>query len=223
VRILSDDLVVLQRVALRRATRLRLVAAHCVSPGLAGPDREAGLTYCIIELQTLWEGFSRALFLSSALSARDSTGRRVSVGASPRPRTIDEALTHAIRRVKPGLYKRKQNPPWSWSDEPKWSGIRALLDSMDEVGCSNRSRVAAALSTQTAVFDHLRLMRNFYAHRGRDTRQKLHSLVVTYSLPPTLHPSGVLLLRARVSGVLRPQPLLLDWIDDVINTVSLVV
>lgn len=223
MRILSDDLVVLQRVALRRATRLRLVAAHCVSAGLAARDRDAGLTYCIIELQTLWEGFSRALFLSSALSARDSTGQRISVTASPGPKTIEEALTHAIRRVKPGLYKKKQSPPWSWSDEPKWSGIGALLDSMDEVGCSNRPRVAAALSTQTAVFDHLRLVRNFYAHRGRDTRQKLQPLMVTYSLPPTLHPSRALLLRARVSGVLRPQPLLLDWIDDVINTLSLIV
>lgn len=221
MRIVADNLVVLQRTALRRAARLRLIAAECALPSSINPDREARVTYCVIELHTLWDGFSRALFLSSALSARDSTGRRVSVAATPRPRTVDDALTHAIRRLKPGL--RKRNPPWSWGDEPKWSYTNVLLDSLDAVGCSNRSQVAVALSTQTAVFDYLRVMRNFYAHRGKSARQKLHPIAVTYSLPPTMHPSGALLLRARLGGVLRPQPLLLDWVDDVINTLSLAV
>lgn len=221
MRIVADNLVILQRTALRRAGRLRLIAAECGLPGSINPGREARVTYCVIELHTLWDGFSRALFLSSALSAYDSAGRRVSVAATPRPTTVDDALTHAIRRVKPGL--RKRNPPWAWWDEPKWGNTRVLLDSLDAVGCSNRSQVAAALSTQTAVFDHLGTMRNFYAHRGKGPRQKLHPIAITYSLPPTMHPSGALLLRARLGGVMRPQPLLLDWVDDVINTISLAV
>ncbi len=180
------------------------------------------MTYCVMELHTLWDGFSRALFLSSALAARDSSGRRVAVTVTPRPKSVDEALAYAIRRNKPRLYKKKQAAPWSWWDEPKWGKAQVLLDSLDEVGCSNRPKVAAALSTQTAVFDYLAVVRNFYAHRGKDTRERLHPMAVTYSLPPNLHPSGALLLRARLGGALRPQPLLLDWVDDIINTLSLV-
>lgn len=221
MRIVADDLVVLQRVALRRAARLRLIAAECALPDSSNPDREARVTYCVIELCTLWYGFARALFLSSALSARDSTGNRVSVTASPRPKTIDDALTYAIKRLLPR--KRSSNPPWSWWDEPNWSKTSVLLNSLDAVGCSNRTQVAAALSTETAVFDYLRVMRNFYAHRGKSARQELRPMAVTYSLPPTIHPSGALLLRARHNGVLRPQPLLLDWIDDVSNSLSLAV
>jgi hypothetical protein len=183
-------------------------------------DREARVTFCTMELYNLWYAFSRALFLSSAFGARDGSGKPIALSVSPAPKSVDDALTHAIRRLRP---QNRRNPPWSWWDEPNWSKTRVLLDALDAIGSANRAQVSAGLSTQTAVFDYLFLVRHFYAHRGRETRQALHALAVSYSLPPALHPSQALLLPARLNGTIRPQPVLLDWIDDVRNSISLVV
>ena len=180
------------------------------------------VTHCIVELHNLWIGFSRSLYLSSAFGARDGLGRRIQLEAIATADSVDEALTHAIRRTKPNTYRRG-SPPWNWADEPSWGSPKILLDSLDEIGASNRQIVSNGLSTLTSVFTHLPRFRNFYAHRNEDTARGLGGVLMNYGIAADMHASVALLVAAQIRGVQRPQPLLLDWVDDVINVISLVV
>ncbi len=214
---INRDLRSMQRTAVGRLRRLRDVAVACSSPTAAPRDRELGVTYSVVELYNLWYGFSRSLYLSAAFGARDGTGSRVALTVTPRPRTVEEALTHAIR-LRPS--HKTRNPPWRWQDEPSWARTKILLDSLAAIGASNGVQVSAALSSTSRVFDELEPFRHFFAHRGRDTRQRLPPVVRAHSIPVTLRPTEALLTPATVLGVLRPQPLLLDWIDDVNDVVN---
>lgn len=213
------DLRLLQRSGLRRLSRLRVLASAATLPRALPHERETRITYCVLELHSFWFSFSRALFLSAAFGARDAAGSRVALSKVARPANIGDAMTHAIRRLKPHLLKDGRTPPWSWYEEPKWSEPTALLASLDEIGASNRPRVVAGLSVPTRVFDDLPEFRNFYAHKTEDTARRVPPIAAVYAIPPKLPPSQMLLSLA--SG--RPQPLLLDWIDDVANAVTFVI
>jgi hypothetical protein len=176
-----------------------------------------------MELYNLWHGLSRCLFLSSAFRARDGVGARISLTTAT-CQSVDEALTHAIRRTKPYVFKKKpQRKGWKWVDEPVWSKPSVLLDSLDEIGASNFPTVLGALSTLSPVFDHLPRFRHFFAHRNEDTVDALQRILAWYSIPTSTRPTEALLTPASGSSGARFQPLLLDWIDDVRNSVSLIV
>src|SRR3989304_5529943 len=217
---IERDLRRLQRSAHGRLRRLRYVAVLC-STGRATPkDRELGVTYCALELYNLWYSFSRCFFLSAAFGAGDGAGVRVAIGTGARPRSVEEALTYAIR-IRPGY--RNRVPPWKWQDEPSWVKPTVLLDALRAIGASNTTRVSAGLSASSGVFDDLPPFRHFFAHRGRDTAQPLKRRIRAQSISPAVRPTEALLTPASVLGAVRPQPWLLDWIDDLTNAVPLVV
>jgi len=207
----------MQRAAVGRLRRIRAVAVACSLPTATARDRELGVTYSVVELYNLWYGFSRSLYLSAAFGARDATGLRVALTVTPRPRTVEEALTYAIR-LRPS--HKTRNPPWRWQDEPSWARTKILLDSLAAIGASNGVQVISALSSTSRVFDELEPFRHFFAHRGKDTLQRLPTVVRAHSIPVSLRPTDALLTPATVLGVLRPQPLILDWIDDVNDAVA---
>lgn len=213
------DLRKLQAAATSRLIRLRRRAHQSTSPATEASARELGITYSVVELYNLWYSFSRCLYLSAALGARDGAGSRVRISV-PTPKTIEDALTHAIR-TRPRY--RNSMPPWNWWHEPSWIDANVLLDSLRTIGASNEQHVSAALSVRPSVFNEIRLFRNFYAHRNEDTSRQLKPLIRRYLMSPSLRPTEALASPAMVQGLLRPQPLLLDWIDDIFNTVTLIV
>lgn len=214
------DLRRLQRSAYGRLRRLRYVAVLCSAGGATPMDRELGVTYCVMELYNLWHSFSRCFFLSAALGARDGAGARVTISAGAPPRTVEQALTYAIR-MRPSHSNRV--PPWTWRDEPSWVIPTVLLDALRAIGASNTTTVSAGLSASGGVFGDLPPFRHFFAHRGRDTAQALRPRIRAQSISPALRPSEALLTPVRVLGAVRPQPWLLDWIDDLTNAVRLIV
>jgi hypothetical protein len=218
----SRDLRRLQGACLKRLDRLRSVAVIATAAGAPPVERETGVTTVVLELYNCWYSLSRSLYLSSAFRAREPGGGRVQLLAVPCARTVDEALGHAIRRNKPAVFARRK-PPWTWADEPSWASSKVLLDSLDEIGASNLPTVSAALSIPVATIDNLAPFRHFFAHRGRDTVRRLRPLVSPYAISPTLRPTEALCAHAGGAGGLRPQPLLVDWVDDVVNVVSLLV
>lgn len=216
---LLRDLRLLQSTALHRLARIRPVAVNSSLAPMDSKDRDIGVSYAIIELYTLWHSFSRFLYISAALGAKDGSGTRVT-STVPHPSTIDVALTPAIRLRR---RYRTRTPPWRWVDEPSWANPTVLLDSLSAVSASNRSTVSAGLSTPSTVFVGLAPFRHFFAHRGRDTRQPLSGIARNHSIPPDLRPSEMLLTKALALGTPRTQPLLLDWIDEIGNAVQLMV
>ena len=215
---IARDLRRLRRKAVGRLLRLRLIATQSCVTNAPIQEREPGVTYTVIELYNLWYTFSRSLFLSASFGALDGTGKRVALSAGRRPGSLQEALTPAVR-----LNPRSKNrqPPWTWWDEPRWVRTDVLLGALAAVGASNRPKVGAALSAPTKVFDELSPFRHFYAHRGRDTAAQLAPLIRARAIPSYLRPTEALLVPAASLGTTRPQPLLLDWIDDVTNAVLL--
>lgn len=211
----TRDLRRLRRASLARVNRL---AEHAFDAATTAPDqiRHDQLTaYCVVEMYNLWYAFSRSLFISVCVGTRDAAGK-ITLSQVPRAATDHDALTHAIRRCKPNRLK-SGGPPWQWIDEPSWASPGVLLDSLDEVGAANRPAVSAALSvpsvSQTVL--HLPKFRHFYAHRGEGTRRQAISVAPTYALPTNLTPTGLLNSHGATSGVTRPQPILMDWIDDI--------
>ena len=217
---LVGDLRKLRDTALFRVSRLRSVARRSVAPAPASRNQDLQVAYCVIELYTLWHSFSRFLFLSSALGARDGGGVRVTTTVPP-PATVDAALTHAIRLRSPS--KKKKKPPWRWADEPPWAQPNVLLDSLAAVGASNRPQVSAGLSAPSTVFSGIVPCRNFFAHRGRDTLALFTPIMRNHLISSALRPTDALLSKAIVLGTPRPQPLLLDWIDEVANAIELMI
>jgi hypothetical protein len=213
----TRDLRRLKKAALGRVDRLAAIAYDAATPsGVSDTPRQDHLTsYCVIELHNAWYAFSRSLYLSTCLGARDSSGSRVGVSKVRRATTEAEALGHAVRRCKSWRYKATKTQ-WSWLDEPAWARSSNLLDALDEVGAANYAQVSASLSLPgaTQVLEHLADFRNFYAHRGEDTRSRATQNALVYALNPGLPPTNILQSHALRNGVTRPQPLLMDWVDD---------
>ena len=215
------DLRRLQVAGNSRLTRLHAIATAATVAPQGSRDRSTGVSFVVVELYNFWYSMSRCLYLSSAFRARDGNGKRITldVGAS---KDVDTALTLAIARTRPRIAERKQ-PPWSWGDEPYWVNTGVLLDSLEGIGASNRPTVAAALALPSKVFSHLSPFRHFCAHRNRQTARRLRPLIASYSISPALPATDALATPASGPDGQRPQVLLLDWVDEVHNVVSLIV
>jgi len=218
----TSDLTRLQGTMLRRLDRLRLVATAAIPPSTRYGQRESYVTFVVIELFNCWHMFSRCLYLSTAFQARDRSGAAVSLTV-PRPANVDDALTLAIASLRPGVTKR--GPMWTWQEEPAWERTSVLLSALGLIGASNRPTVVSGLGVggPTSVFVHLPTARNYYAHRGEETASRLPIIAGAYTIAPSRLGSQVLLAHASGSGGLRPQPLLLDWVDDIATAVTHVV
>ena len=181
------------------------------------------VAFVIIELDNLWVGIARSFFLSAAFCARDGTGSRIQLSKVRRAQNTDEALTHAIRRCRSHRYRAGANGPWRWQDEPLWWKPHTLLEALDEIGASNYQQASAALSASPSVLAHLHNFRNFYAHRSRGTRVGILSDLRQLRFPTT-HTATMALTSPMVGqGGVRPQPMILDWLDDIWNTIWLLV
>jgi len=194
-----------------------------VSLGYHVQRRDESVAYCVMELYNLWYTFSRSLYLSSAFRAKQSTGSRVVIDTSLSVTSYTDALTVAIHAIKPNLASRAG--PWSWFDEPAWDTPKVLLSALDALGASNYAQVSAALSlrTRTSIPSHFKKFRNFYGHRSEDARLDIRGTLSSYSIPWQLHASECLMRPATSRGNTRPQVLLLDFIDDVGNVMSLMI
>lgn len=215
----------LQRSALLRTDRLHAYISPLLTASYPAGLRsiDSAVAFVVIELDNLWAGTARSFFLSVAFCADDGKGHRVHLSNAPRARTTDEALTHAIRRCKPSRYKPGQRGPWDWSDEPGWWNPTTLMESIDEIGASNRLQVSKAMSTSPGAFAHLHTFRNFYAHRSEGTRTEIVGRLRRLLFPTTYTATAALTSPRIEHGVIRPQPLILDWLDDVRNTISMLV
>lgn len=201
----------LSRTGGKRLLRLREFAQR----RLPRPDdREPSTSYVVIELANFWWQFSRALYFSIAMGAQDQYGTIQST-AMTFSAPID-ALTFAIRHAKPNTHGQR-SPPWIPRDEPDWRLVGITKKLYAGIGLMPSSSAYTALGYVTSVFDHLPPMRNFFAHKGPDTGRSARRIGLAYSRSGFDRPDELLLRPAPA----RPQPLLLDWIDDVAIVVDL--
>lgn len=206
------SLITLQRRARRRIGRLFALAA--ANSNLTKTERDRITAYIVIECTNLWAAYCRSLFLSSAYGASDADGPVLP--ASKRLATEEQAITEAIRFVKPNLLKNKK-PPWSDFDEPTWRKSEHFGTAMSGLGASNAPRIAKALAANSTVLSELPKFRNFYAHRARSTAEEARMVALVYTLPPTGHPTDIVWRIPSGSS----ESLLLNWLRDLDGIVDL--
>ena len=221
----TRDLRDLRKAGLGRLARLHIYVNFVLAPKthVNAAAVESAMAFVVIELDNLWSNIARCLFLSTAFGARDGSGNRLELAKVNKAESINEALTHAIRGCRGGGYRPRGAGQWSWHDEPSWWKTKNLLAALNEIGASNYQQVSAAMSIAPITFAHLRPFRNFYAHRSQRTRAEVVRCLRRLQFPTNHTATRALTSPLVQKGVVRPQPVILDWLDDVRNTIVFLV
>ena len=207
------SLIKLQKVAIKRLTRLEQLSTNILSIS-SNREVETLLTYITIETLNTWSNFSRSFYLSCVLSAKTVSGRRITIS------TTIANFNDAIGLVIPANKKRHATPNnagiWHRRFEPTWHDPRVIMDICNQIGCSNITQIQSGFSGGLTVFNNLPTFRNFYAHRNQQTEYAAMQIASQYGISNLLKPSQILLSLP----LNRSQPLLIEWIDELILTVE---
>lgn len=193
-----------------RAAKLRALSLKGVAQSFVERDRM--FCYVVIESHNLWTEFCRAFILSCVDRPYSIQGNMVTL-SNTRIRSQSDAL-HAATKC---AFGKKARAPKTRRDEPSWHESRLFLQVCREMGCSNLPTIQGALSTGTSVFGDLPKVRHFFAHRNDETKSRARDVSLRYALPRLPHPTLILSLAAPQ----RPQPLIVDWLDDLTTTMEL--
>ncbi|MFL5962928.1 MAG: hypothetical protein ACJ757_08575 [Gaiellaceae bacterium] len=145
------------------------------------------MSYVMIEAANLWASYSRCLFISAALGARDSAGNRlVTTPAADESYAIDLAV-HAIRPKLRGVRKT-----WSRQEQPDWQNKGHLAKAVKYIGAAIWPEVDAAVSYPSRVLQDLPTMRNFYAHKAERAAVSAMALGPRYGVTRRMSPHDLL-------------------------------
>ena len=200
----TRDLRKLLRMAQGRLRRLRTLADESAS--LSASEQDHQLAYVVIETANLWSSFTRSYVLSCATNARRVCRKRVKIGNAAVATPADVLLIAARQARGPAA-----PAPIERRDEPAWHDPSLLLRTCREMACDHLPSIEAALSVRTSVFQHLPVLRNFYAHRNGESSKKALNVGLAYVVANKRTPTHMLLAPAKR----RSQALILDWIDEI--------
>jgi hypothetical protein len=188
-----------------RLTRLekRFLASSAQPPY----DRDPVISYVTIEALNSWAQFSKAFYLSCAISAR--TESKVTVSVSPRGMSENDALGLAIKRYKPHATANILGR-WARRDEPTWHDPNVLLVVCNHLNCSLYGHMQNAFSMGQNVFIDLPVFRNFYGHRNRASERAAQNIAPKHLLASASRPSDIL---SRIPPY-ETAPLLLVWLAE---------
>lgn len=207
----SLQLTKLEATALSYIAFLRTQAVSALLKADGPNDRV--LMFVVVETHNTWALFVRSFYLSCVFSAKRRNGAIVT-SLVPAPRNTITAIDQAMRLLKPHA---PGGAPWPRREEPPWQSLSTILQLARSFRFSNFAEITTALSYPTGVFPHLRDCRHFFSHRNEETMRVALSHSRSYGLAGLRHPKE--LLRAVATG--RPQPIVLDWLDDISNVVGL--
>jgi hypothetical protein len=178
------------------------------------------VTYAVIEAANLWDSYCRAFYLSSALRAREASGSRVQVSPATPIHSVEDAVTIAVHRVAPDL--RSKSGPWKPRDEPDWS--RQLGVCLGTLNASNLPKINRAVGFQPEARNDLRTLRNFFAHKGQGTADKVNALPEKYGVRGDPSPVDFLLSSAKGrAGYRTGEMILLRWLGALYRAIRLTV
>jgi len=203
----ARSLAKLERMVHGRLERLRRLIGQVLQPGVDASIKDRVVGYAVIEAHNAWSNFVRSYLLSLVGAARTKSGARIVI-SNLSVQTPGDLLLVATRVAK-GPYAA---PPTTRRDEPAWHDISILSRTCNQIQPSNLAEVQAALGIQTRVFADLPPFRNFYAHRNQESAERVLRLAQTNYLITRVSTPTMALLSTYGQ---RPQPLILDWIDDI--------
>lgn len=133
---------------------------------------------CVIRLQDAWGRFCRELVISSA-SDRPTNIRGQAIKRAP-------AIQHRSH-VIPTLISSYPNR----SREPNWYVPLECIDAAKKLRVANLAEISAGIGATPSPADDLRQIRNFMAHRGKETADKVRGVAKSLGLPSQTAPLNI--------------------------------
>ena len=196
----------LETVFVRQLARLRYDVKQAMTCKF-NRDREALVTFVVLNLLNSWSNFVRSYYFSCAFGTRTKSAIKVfPVNQFP---DYNSAIGFAIRAFTPYSLPNTAGI-WHRRNEPPWHDLNTLLRLATSLNFQNLAKIQSAMSLNVRVFIHLPTVRNFYAHRNQGTSDAARKIAVQYGIP-----SNYLTTRFLFSNpIRRPQPLIFEWIDE---------
>jgi hypothetical protein len=181
---------------------------------------QRAIAYAVIEGANLWEGYCRAIYLSSAMRAREPSGGRVQINPTAPIQSLDDAITIAVHRIDRRL--RNRSGPWHPTQEPDWGSQLAIC--LAELGASNLPKIKRAVGLEPEALNHMRALRNFFAHKGVVSARKARGLTAKYGLQNEPDPVDFLLSSPRGKPGYQPgEVIVLRWFEVLCKAIELTV
>lgn len=116
-------------------------------------------------LQDQWSAFCRDLVYSSW------RGGCITASGSMLPARVGARSNHAALLALKSTYTGKQKKSRHW--EPKWFDPIDTLEAAKRLHVPNIAAISAGVGLSPSPLDELRAVRNYFAHRGRESSERL--------------------------------------------------
>mgnify|MGYP000927983686 CR=1 FL=1 len=157
--------------------------------GCCSVSHELAASNCVLNLHNHWSQFCKELIINSA---KGGFATRAGVTL---PRVAGLPLNNDVVAHIQALYH------WRAPREPHWSiaaGYGNSIDACTRLGVANLSDISAALGAVGSPAEELRLVRNYLAHRNRDTASRASTALSGYGIGRMT--SADTMLRTSISG-----------------------
>lgn len=195
---------------LHDATQYRLKRLHDLynftSP-LPNQQQSLRLAHIAIELDNLNICALREFTISTLRKAKTTGGQRISVNANlGREDEIGAYILSIINNVK--YIKLRRPARICRTDEPTIRDPKQTEKILISCNASNLPSLQNALSINSSLFRDIKCLRHFYAHRCKDTFQKVLANASNFGIVNPRHPDEI--LKFVRNG--RPTSVLEEWL-----------
>lgn len=187
--------------------RLDRLLREFKNAGPAAADRDRLATYCAIEVGNAWDSFLRSFYLSCVTRARQRSGAVVRVSSGVVIATEHAAIIECLKATGRSVPTGASIAP---REEPDWGSKVTILKVARHLSLSNVKTIENGFSVKTDVYEHMKTVRNFYAHRGQGTAKKISGLSQRLSLTNTRRATELLFMRMPR----RPQTVFEQWVAE---------
>jgi hypothetical protein len=172
----------------RRVGLLRLGRDNAARP-LDLHQLETELGTIVINMQSYWSNWCRAFYLSTALGTVSASGGALSsaLGLTSEQDALTVAITGSLSPSRP--------PPSVWPSyrEPRWHSPAELSQVISNARVNNGATLGIYLNSAPLGLSHLRIVRNYYAHRSESLKRDALALGPTYLVGRAQKLSDILL------------------------------
>lgn len=208
----------LGRLAKRRLWRISYLQKLEESiRGIPGKDTDRALAFIAIEALNVWTQFCRDFVIASAKGAITASGNPVS-SLLPCARNTNQLLIELCRNHGrgrrngrgAGRHRRAATPP-SGLNEPLWRDLGILTRCCTFLGLANVASVHLAASYSPLFVRELPKVRNYAAHRCKETADELKGILLNYGIAQ--RPQLSVVMQAR--GPTGSPTLASEWLAEI--------
>jgi hypothetical protein len=194
----------------------RLIALERTIPNADTTEAIRLTGYVAIDALAAWSAFSREYVLGCLwLDAYSETVGVVSHSLKGQVGSERAAIIESVRAVKKPGWSPADDYEITPFDEPVWRKGQTLMRIAESFQFSNLDQIKIAFSYQGTALDELPVVRNFFAHKDKQTIDLVRQLGTNaYSVPPV--PAATDLVTTILPG--RTDTLLSEWLHNMWRT-----